>query len=86
MSQQGTIVAQKQRFLLSRKQYLSRGIAPSEKLKQIAHEGGIDLGMLKGVVDKSALPDCNPDLFSNLTLSQPTASSSSTPDASTAVK
>ena len=59
MSRHKTIVEQKQQFLQSRKQYLSRGIAPSERLKQIAHEGGIELTVLKGVVDKGtnlALP------------------------------
>ncbi|KAJ4351679.1 uncharacterized protein N0V89_007022 [Didymosphaeria variabile] len=52
MSRHKTVVEQKQQFLQSRKQYLSRGIAPSERLKQIAHEGGVELSVLKGAVDK----------------------------------
>jgi hypothetical protein len=52
MSRHKTVVEQKQHFLQSRKQYLSRGIVPSEKLKQIAHDGGVELSVLKGAVDK----------------------------------
>jgi hypothetical protein len=52
MSKQGTVVEQKQSFLLSRKHLLSRGIAPSEQLKTIADDGGIELSVLKGVLDK----------------------------------
>ncbi|KAF1972559.1 hypothetical protein BU23DRAFT_467820 [Bimuria novae-zelandiae CBS 107.79] len=52
MSRHKTVVEQKQQFLQSRKQYLSRGIVPSEKLKQLAHDGGVELSVLKGVVDK----------------------------------
>ncbi|KAK7186097.1 hypothetical protein DPSP01_000696 [Paraphaeosphaeria sporulosa] len=52
MSSHKTIVEQKQQFLQSKKQYLSRGIAPSEKLKQIALDGGVELSVLKGAVDK----------------------------------
>jgi hypothetical protein len=52
MSKQGTVVEQKQLFLLSRKQLLSRGIAPSERLKTIADDGGIELSVLKGALDK----------------------------------
>lgn len=57
MSRHKTIVEQKQEFLQSRKHYLSRGIAPSDKLKQIAHDGGIELSVLKGAVDKGAFID-----------------------------
>ncbi|PVI04658.1 hypothetical protein DM02DRAFT_668862 [Periconia macrospinosa] len=52
MSRQGTVVEQKQHFLQLRKQYLSRGIVPSEKLKRIAQEGGVELSVLKGAMDK----------------------------------
>lgn len=52
MSRHKTVVEQKQNFLQSRKHHLSRGIAPSERLKQIAHDGGVELTVLKGVVDK----------------------------------
>jgi hypothetical protein len=52
MSKQGTVVEQKQLFLQSRKQLLSRGIPPSERLRTIAEDGGIELSVLKGVMDK----------------------------------
>jgi hypothetical protein len=52
MSKQGTVVEQKQIFLQSRKQLLSRGIPPSERLRTIAEDGGIELSVLKGVMDK----------------------------------
>jgi hypothetical protein len=52
MSKQGTVVEQKLLFLQSRKQLLSRGIPPSERLRTIAEEGGIELSVLKGVLDK----------------------------------
>ena len=52
MSKQSTVVEQKQLFLLSRKQLLSRGIAPSERLRTIALDGGVELSVLKGVLDK----------------------------------
>ncbi|KAF2024609.1 hypothetical protein EK21DRAFT_78283 [Setomelanomma holmii] len=52
MSKQGTVVEQKQLFLQSRKQLLSRGIPPSERLRKIAEDGGIELSVLKGVLDK----------------------------------
>ncbi|KAF2451928.1 hypothetical protein P171DRAFT_459763 [Karstenula rhodostoma CBS 690.94] len=52
MSRHKTVVEQKQQFLQSKKQHLSRGIAPSEKLKQIALDGGVELSVLKGAVDK----------------------------------
>lgn len=52
MSRQGTVVEQKQLFLQSRKQLLSRGIPPSERLRTIAEDGGIELSVLKGVMDK----------------------------------
>jgi hypothetical protein len=49
---QQTVVERKQHFLQSRKHYLSRGIVPSDKLKQIVQDGGIALSELKGVLDK----------------------------------
>jgi hypothetical protein len=52
MSQPATVVEQKQQFLQLRKQFLSRGIVPSEKLKHIATEGGVELGVLKGALGK----------------------------------
>ncbi|KAF2822144.1 hypothetical protein CC86DRAFT_301352 [Ophiobolus disseminans] len=50
--QQRTISEQKQVFLQSRKQLLSRGIPPSERLRTVAEDGGIELSVLKGVLDK----------------------------------
>lgn len=55
MSKQGTVVEQKQLFLQSKKQLLSRGIPPSERLRTIAEDGGIELSVLKGVLDKGTL-------------------------------
>lgn len=52
MSTQGTVVEQKQHFLQSRKHFLSRGITPSERLLRIADDHGIELSVLKGVLDK----------------------------------
>ncbi|KAL6711486.1 hypothetical protein ACN47E_004420 [Coniothyrium glycines] len=52
MSKQGTVVEQKQLFLQTRKHFLSRGIAPSERLRTIATDCGIELSVLKGVLDK----------------------------------
>lgn len=52
MSKQGTVVEQKQLFLQSKKHFLSRGIAPSERLRTIARDGGIEMSVLKGVLDK----------------------------------
>lgn len=52
MSKQSTVVEQKQLFLQARKQFLSRGIPPSERLRTIADDHGIELSVLKGVVDK----------------------------------
>jgi len=52
MSKQGTVVEQKQLFLQSRKHFLSRGITPSERLLRIADDHGIELSVLKGVLDK----------------------------------
>ncbi len=52
MSKQDTVVEQKKLFLQSNKQLLSRGIAPSERLRTIALDGGIELSVLKGVLDK----------------------------------
>lgn len=60
MSQQGTVVEQKQRFLLSQKHFLSRGIVPSEKLKRIAHDGGVEFSVLKGALDKGT---CSPTII-----------------------
>lgn len=54
MSRHKTVVEQKQQFLQSKKHHLSRGIAPSEKLRQIALDGGVELSVLKGAVDKGA--------------------------------
>ncbi|KAL5119660.1 hypothetical protein ACEQ8H_002506 [Pleosporales sp. CAS-2024a] len=48
----GTVVEQKQLFISSRKHLLSRGIPPSEQLRKIAEDGGIELHVLKRVVDK----------------------------------
>ncbi|KAF2689257.1 hypothetical protein K458DRAFT_357901 [Lentithecium fluviatile CBS 122367] len=52
VQKQQTVVEQKQQFLQSRKHFLSRGITPSEKLKQIAQDGGVALSELKGALDK----------------------------------
>ena len=54
MSKQDTVVDQKKLFLQSNKQLLSRGIAPSDRLRNIAIDGGIELSVLKGVLDKGA--------------------------------
>jgi hypothetical protein len=51
-SKQGTVVEQKQLFLQTRKHILSRGIPPSERLRSIAKNGGIELSVMKGVLDK----------------------------------
>jgi hypothetical protein len=51
-SKQGTVVEQKQRFLQTRKHILSRGIPPSERLRALAQDGGIELSVTKGVLDK----------------------------------
>jgi hypothetical protein len=68
MSKQGTVVEQKQVFLQSRKQLLSRGIAPSERLRTIADDGGIELIVLKGALDKGRyLCLCVIPLFLKLT-------------------
>lgn len=56
MSRQATVVEQKQQFLHTRKHLLSRGIVPSERLKTIAHDGGIELSVLKGALDKGVPP------------------------------
>jgi hypothetical protein len=55
-SKQGTVFEQKQLFIQSRKHLLSRGIPPSERLRTIAEDGGIELSVLKGVLDKGAHP------------------------------
>lgn len=52
MSKQGTVIEQKQLFLQSRKHFLSRGITPSERLLRIADDNGVELSVLKGVLDK----------------------------------
>lgn len=49
---QRTIVERKQQFLQSRKHFLSRGIPPSEKLKQIAQDGNVPLSLLKVALAK----------------------------------
>ncbi|KAI4672889.1 uncharacterized protein J4E78_001392 [Alternaria triticimaculans] len=51
-SKQGTVVEQKQRFLQTRKHILSRPIPPSERLRTLAQDGGIELSVMKGVLDK----------------------------------
>jgi hypothetical protein len=53
-STQSTIVEQKQHFLQTRKHILSRGIPPSERLRTLAQDGGIELSVMKGVLDKGA--------------------------------
>ena len=55
MSRRDTVVEQKHHFLQLRKQFLSRGIVPSENLKRVALEGGIGLSVLKGALDKGML-------------------------------
>ncbi|PSN66117.1 hypothetical protein BS50DRAFT_588883 [Corynespora cassiicola Philippines] len=52
MSTQGTVVEQKQKFLLLQKQALSRGIPPSERLLTIAHDAGIPSSVLRDVLVK----------------------------------
>ncbi|KAJ4983770.1 hypothetical protein SVAN01_10748 [Stagonosporopsis vannaccii] len=52
MSKQGTIVEQKQFFLQAKKHHLSRAIIPSQRLKTIAEDGGIELSVVKGALDK----------------------------------
>jgi hypothetical protein len=51
------VVEQKQLFLQSRKHILSRGIPPSERLRTLAQDGGIELSVMKGVLDKGAQID-----------------------------
>jgi hypothetical protein len=52
MSKQGTVVEQKQFFLQAKKHHLSRAIIPSQRLKAIAEDGGIELSVVKGALDK----------------------------------
>lgn len=52
MSNQGTVVEQKQFFLQAKKHHLSRAIIPSQRLKTIAEDGGIELSVVKGILDK----------------------------------
>lgn len=52
MSKQGTVVEQKQFFLQAKKHHLSRPIIPSQRLKTIAENGGIELSVVKGALDK----------------------------------
>ena len=52
MSKQGTVVEQKQFFLQAKKHHLSRAIIPSQRLKTIAEDGGIELSVVKGALDK----------------------------------
>lgn len=52
MSKQGTVVEQKQFFLQAKKHHLSRAIIPSQRLKTIAGDGGIELSVVKGALDK----------------------------------
>lgn len=51
-SQQGTVTEQKQFFLQAKKHQLSRAINPSQRLKNIAEDGGIELSVVKGALDK----------------------------------
>lgn len=52
MSKQGTVVEQKQFFLQAKKHHLSRAIIPSQRLKTIAEDGGVELSVVKGALDK----------------------------------
>lgn len=52
MSKQGTVVEQKQFFLQAKKHHLSRAIIPSQRIKTIAEDGGIELSVVKGALDK----------------------------------
>ena len=52
MSNQGTVVEQKQFFLQAKKHHLSRAINPSQRLKTTAEDGGIELSVVKAALDK----------------------------------
>ena len=52
MSKQSTVVEQKQFFLQAKKHHLSRAIIPSQRLKTIAEDGGIELSVVKSALDK----------------------------------
>lgn len=52
MSKQGTVVEQKLFFLQAKKHHLARAIIPSQRLKTIAEDGGIELSVVKGALDK----------------------------------
>ncbi|KAJ8108109.1 hypothetical protein OPT61_g8402 [Boeremia exigua] len=52
MSKQGTVVEQKQFFLQAKKHHLSRAIIPSQRLRTIAEDGGIELSVVKSALDK----------------------------------
>lgn len=52
MSKQGTVTEQKQFFLQAKKHQLSHAINPSQRLKTIAEDGGIELSVVKGALDK----------------------------------
>ena len=52
MSNQGTVVEQKQFFLQAKKHHLSRAINPSQQLKTTAEDGGIELSVVKAALDK----------------------------------
>lgn len=52
MSKQGTVVEQKQFFLQAKKHHLSRAIVPSQRLKTIADDGGIELSVVKSALNK----------------------------------
>lgn len=52
MSKQGTVTEQKHFFLQAKKHQLSRAINPSQRLKTIAEDGGIELSVVKGALDK----------------------------------
>lgn len=51
---QDTVREQKTQFLRSKTYFLSRGIDPSTRLKRIAVDGGLELSVLKGVLDKGS--------------------------------
>lgn len=46
------MVEQKHFFLQAKKHHLSRAINPSQRLKNIAEDGGIELSVVKGALDK----------------------------------
>jgi hypothetical protein len=86
-SKQGTVVEQKQRFLQTRKHILSRGIPPSERLRTLAQDGGIELSVMKGVLDKGIRSQTSKHpLCTSTNVPQSTATSNNIPAKSTAAK